>query len=962
MNIFSGIVAFSIIINFFLIGHLFALDLKNKVLFSYLLLIISMIIWEIGDLLLWTINDNTFLFKIVIRVLIISWFLICFMFFNFIYKLINKNNDIFYYIYFVMFCILTIAIIINPYLIIEEFIKVSWGRLSIPNFLYFPLIFSFILFPMCYSFTILISYYFYIDNRVKKKNFLFLITIFSIILLLTISNNIIISAIFKIDKIPALASAYSVIFSLFTFIGITKYNILSLNIRDLSYDLFSYMTDIVIITDSIGNIIRLNNNAETFIKKLFTDEIKTIYQLFPKTYSFSSLYFEENFELTLKDTKQYLQVTQKKLHKSGIFSGNMLIIKNITSQKETELKLIESEKIYQLFAENTTDIIFIISKSFEIIYANPIAYKNILPENKNNLLFTDLFNNTDKNNIINKLEKIRKNKSKSVEIKSKLYVNNKNSIFVKITCNYFINSDNKTGYIIIIRNDNERQALNEIIEKNTKFGDSIMKVKNGVISIDNDGCIVMINEEAEKTTEWSSKEAIGKNLFEVFSIYYEQNNERLIQNSVDLFIQNKNKDIGNKSILISKNGKEIPIIHSISPIQDKSGTSIGMVINFKDMTEQKKVEEDMLRMERLESLGMLAGGIAHDFNNLLTAIQGNIDLAQIISNSPDISEYLSEANKATKRARDLTEQFITFAKGGNPIKTKGSIAEILKEVSTFLLTGSNIELEIEIPDNLYPVEFDAPQISRVLQNLFNNAIESTETGGRIIIEANNISVNQNYELPVPFGNYILISITDFGKGISDEIKNRVFDPYFTTKPGKQGLGLSSVYSIIKKHGGYITLKSQIDQGTTFYIYLPAQSDHTTSFNNEGEKKMKREIKKIFIMDDEEQLSLVAKEMLNYLGYKSDYATNGNDTLVAIQNAIENNDPYDLVILDLTIPGGPGGKEINNKIKEIDSNIISIVASGYTDDKVIENYKDFKFDGVLNKPYDMGSLKELFNNL
>ena len=393
---------------------------------------------------------------------------------------------------------------------------------------------------------------------------------------------------------------------------------------------------------------------------------------------------------------------------------------------------------------------------------------------------------------------------------------------------------------------------------------------------------------------------------------------------------------------------------------DLNGHPIGVIGVTRDITERKRMEEELLRAQKLESTGILAGGIAHDFNNILTVIMGNISLAKMdLAQGDDPSELLTEAERASKRAQTLTKQLLTFAKGGAPIKETASIKDVIKESSLFVLRGSKSGCEFSIAENLWPAEVDVGQISQVVNNIMINANQAMPEGGTIQVAAENLIVEERHGLPVKPGRYIKISIKDQGVGIAEKHHANIFDPCFTTKQEGSGLGLATTYSIIKKHDGDIAVESQLGVGTTFHIYLHA-SDKAVPVKEEV--KLIKGQGRILVMDDEASLRKMVGRMLKTLGYESEFAMDGAEAIRMVKEAQESEKPYDAVILDLTIPGGMGGKEAINKLLEIDPEVKAIVSSGYSDDPVLANFQEYGFKGMMPKPFESLSLGKVLHEV
>ena len=383
---------------------------------------------------------------------------------------------------------------------------------------------------------------------------------------------------------------------------------------------------------------------------------------------------------------------------------------------------------------------------------------------------------------------------------------------------------------------------------------------------------------------------------------------------------------------------------------------------FRDVTERKRMEEEIQRAQKLESLGVLAGGLAHDFNNLLTGILGNITMAKMYLDSPDkVKEKLEQTEKASIRASNLTQQLLAFSKGGVLIKKTTSIGELIRESSDFALRGSNVKCLYNIPDDLWPLEVDEGQMNQVINNLIINADQSMPEGGTIHVSCKNVFIRAEDAVALKEGEYVKISIKDEGTGIPEEHLQRIFDPYFSTKQKGSGLGLASVYSIVKRHNGLITVESRIGAGTTFHIYLPASHKEIVG-EGAAEKAPLTGKGRILIMDDEEIVREVAGEMLRSLGYEAEITRDGEGTIALYQERQRSGHPFDAVILDLTIPGGMGGKEAIQRLHEIDPRVKAIVSSGYSSDPIMSQYREYGFKGVVRKPYKIQELAKALHEV
>lgn len=366
---------------------------------------------------------------------------------------------------------------------------------------------------------------------------------------------------------------------------------------------------------------------------------------------------------------------------------------------------------------------------------------------------------------------------------------------------------------------------------------------------------------------------------------------------------------------------------------------------FTDITERENRQEELIKKQKLESIGVLAGGIAHDFNNILTAILGNISFAgMFIGRDHKAKEPLHQAEKAAKRAAELAHQLLTFAKGGQPVTRSVAPRQLIEESLSLVLRGSNAQSRLEIAEGLSNIEADAGQISQAFNNLIINSVQAMPGGGTISIRAANTSFDDNKnQFALPAGEYVKFIFADEGCGIPAESLKNIFDPYFTTKSSGSGLGLASVQSIVRKHGGHISVRSTIGKGTTFEILLPASREPAPAeapdpTGGAAGSPDAAASASLLVMDDEKMLRDLAKAILEELGYQVTTCTNGEEAVALYKAAFEAGVPFSAVIMDLTIPGGMGGEEAARAILEIDSRAQLIVSSGYSNDTIIADFQ------------------------
>jgi len=412
-----------------------------------------------------------------------------------------------------------------------------------------------------------------------------------------------------------------------------------------------------------------------------------------------------------------------------------------------------------------------------------------------------------------------------------------------------------------------------------------------------------------------------------------------------------------------KSGASIPVeVHAFVIRDSKTDQAIAFANISRDVRDRKSMEREMIKGQKLESIGGLAGGIAHDFNNLLTAIAGYVSLAQAqASPEGEVGKHLVAAERTIFRARDLTHQLLTFSRGGTPVKRTVAVGELIRDSAGLALTGSNVRCDIVLAPDLWHVDVDEGQISQVINNLLINACQAMPDGGVIQISSRNETLGINERPPLKEGRYVRISVKDHGIGIPGEHLPKIFDPYFTTKQKGNGLGLATSYAIIKKHEGSILVESKLGVGATFHIYLPASRNKNARQIGPEVKTQKGE-GRILVMDDVEAVREVATNMLRSLGYTTADASDGVEALELYRESMETGKPFDAVILDLTVPGGMGGQETVRNLLRMDPKAKVIVSSGYSNDGIMADYKVHGFSDVVPKPYNLTQLGDAVGRL
>lgn len=507
----------------------------------------------------------------------------------------------------------------------------------------------------------------------------------------------------------------------------------------------------------------------------------------------------------------------------------------------------------------------------------------------------------------------------------------------------------KPHIVSIARDIRELRRTEAALRKSEETFRQLVENAPDGIFIQLDKKLEYLNPEALRILGAGTEEELkGTSIFDRFH----PDSHDTVRERVDLLMKEKKRVPEIEEVCLRLDGSRFPAMISAVPFE-KDGKK-GAIVTIRDITERKRMEEDLLKSQKIESLGMLAGGIAHDFNNILTGITANLSmLLSKLGGEGEAGEALNEALTAANTAKGLTRQLLAFAEGGKPVKKETNAGKVISEAARLALRGTPCSLELKVAPDLWSIEADETQLAQVIVNLCSNAAQAMPGGGRLAISAGNTERDG-----APF---IEVSVSDAGTGIPEKYLKSVFDPYFTTKKQGHGLGLPMAYSIVKGHGGDISVASESGKGTIFTVSLPATGRRPAPAAAPAAEPA-RGSGRVLVMDDEKVVLKACRRMITSLGYECTLAEDGAGALAAYENAAAEGNPFDAVIMDLTIQGGMGGKETIAELRKKHPGAKVIASSGYATGTPVSEYAAMGFDGLLAKPYNYEELAALLKKL
>lgn len=737
------------------------------------------------------------------------------------------------------------------------------------------------------------------------------------------------------------------------------------------------------VTDFSNGTIKVINkfNCYYFLSSVFSDSDCNIYLMTAVPEDFFSVFSDEKIYLIMLLVltlalvsyvimSELLKPLESKVsgHIFEISDLNKKLSKEILDHHQTESLLKKGENKFRVFMDNIPGIVFVKDSAGRYAYLNNFMTKNNLDDHERWIGRTDADLWPEK-----KTHDHERYDQKVLEQSQNFntidLMNFRTGSKRFITYRFPILSEGEESFIGGISFDisDVLRMEDELAKEKERLSMTLLAISDGVIVTDRDWRIKIINKSARDMVGWGLDESIGKEAKDILKLY--SITDGLPIELGELLKNTKSEDRMEKRSyeIQTKSGTRKIIEDGLSEIRDNEGNCVGFVIVFRDITLMAKMQENLKTVQKMESIGLLAGGIAHDFNNILLGVIGNISLARMMTKKyPEIDEVLLDAESSANRAKELTNRLITFAKGGVPEVSLCSPKKLVCDTLKINLAGSNVKFTKMVPPDIWGITVDYSLMAQAFSNIIVNAKQAMPDGGELFVDVKNIILPEKNERKLSAGPYVEINFRNTGETLPKNIRDKIFDPFFTTRSGSSGLGLSITFSIVVQHRGYITVEDGKPSGTVFSVVLPATGQPVPEQLEEEEfvpvAANKVNLRKILIMDDEESIRKLTKRILERVGHKVSTASNGEDAIRIYKKALAANEKFDLVILDLTIVGGMGGKETLGHLMEICPDVISVVSSGYSEDAMMVTPEKYGFKYRLPKPYSLQELVRFVDSI
>ncbi|MEW6440597.1 MAG: PAS domain S-box protein [bacterium] len=733
--------------------------------------------------------------------------------------------------------------------------------------------------------------------------------------------------------------------------------------------LIENVSDIVVVLAADGEILYQSPSAERLngyepgevvgrnaFEYIHPDDLPKAARAFSEILQTPGAMGREEARFQRKDgTWRTLEWVMTNLREQPQVRGIVINARDVTERKEAEGKLQKNEASFRALIENVSDIISVVAADGSIVYESPSIERffGFKPEELVGRKGFEYVHPEDLPGMLEKFAEVLRTPGASGRTEGRFRDKEGSWRILEGVYRNLVDHPDVRGVVINARDITERRTAEDTLrESEERFRALFEGSLDAIFLADPEsGTILDANPAAEDLLRIPLEELQGRPVWRL----HPTSMEGLAREMFARFLEDREDGEMHpfEAVDLRCDGAEVPV-EVLAHVIQIDGVPVYYMMH-RDITDRKRMEQELLRTQKLESLGTLAGGLAHDFNNILTAILANLSLLRLCGGlEGEPLDILADSEKATLRAKGLTQQLLTFAKGGAPIKKTVALQQLIVDAAEFALSGSSVRCEYRIPEPLWPVEADEGQIGQLIHNLTLNADQAMPEGGVITIRAENVAVAESDRLPLAAGRFVRISVIDSGVGIPEIHLQKIFDPFFTTKQKGSGLGLSTSFNIVKNHGGCIRVESAVGRGTTFSVHLPA-SDRPSPPAETGRTAALRGKGRILVVDDEPLIRRSAGGALRRLGYEVAAAEDGRRAIELYEQALKLNCPFDAVLMDLTIPGGLGGREATRELLRIDPAAKVIASSGYSNDPVMAEFGKHGFKAVIEKPYGLRDL-------
>jgi PAS domain S-box-containing protein len=645
-----------------------------------------------------------------------------------------------------------------------------------------------------------------------------------------------------------------------------------------------------------------------------------------------------------------VEATASPIYRDGKPIALQVVARDITARKIAEESLREIEMRFRTLVDSSFDFVYLHSLDGTCTEANKASFQatGYSPDDPGSLSLTSVLDDESLQKALTMLNKLLRGEEQGGLAEYHVRTKDGSWIDIEASSSMLYHDGKPFAVQAVARNITPRKRMEaELRKSEERFRSVFEQATFGMIMTDNKYRFIKVNDALCSMLGYAKEDLLGKTYEDITHPDYTDddldNIRRLERGELKMYRTQKP--------YLHKDGRLVWGDLAVTIPRGSGGEALCGLATIENITARKKAEEELSRLEKIESLKVLAGGIAHDFNNLLCGVFGYLDLARsTLEPGSEASLYLDKAFSSFERAKNLSLQMLTFARGGAPIKKALYLEKIIRDCCGLALSGSMARADIRIDESLHPIEGDEHQLSQVFSNIIINAVQAMPDGGNLTITAGNCTIAADTVGMLPAGTYAAVAVKDDGIGIPEKFLTRIFDPFFTTKNKGSGLGLATSYSIVTRHGGHIEVASTPGEGSTFTVFLPAPEGLVVAEETDEQETDLCGSGRILIMDDERAVREIARDILTVAGYEVTITADGSQAVACYREALDAGTPFGAVILDLTVPGGMGGEKTMAELAAIDSSAAGIVSSGFSENPVLADFAAYGFAGMVPKPY------------